>query len=634
METYIWLIPALPLAAFLINFLLGKRGLRQQTHWVASLAVIASFGLSVLAFLEVMAGKHLDQTLYRWIDAGPFDVTIGFLVDPLTAIMLLVVTSVSSLVHIFSIGYMKGDGGYYRFFSYLPLFVFSMLMLVLSPNFLQMYVFWEAVGLCSYLLIGFWYFKKSASDAAKKAFIVNRVGDFGFGLGVMLIFVLFGSLQFSEVFHAAHDVATANSGLLTWATILLFMGAIGKSAQFPLHVWLPDAMEGPTPVSALIHAATMVTAGIYMVARSQPLYAETPVTLGLVAAIGTITAFLGATIALVQTDIKRVVAYSTVSQLGYMCFALGVGGWIPAIFHLMTHAFFKGLLFLGAGSVIHGMHEEQDIRKMGGLRKYMPVTAWTFLLASLANAGIPPLAGFWSKDEILAAAFDKGQYLVYAVGLVTAFLTAFYMFRLYFLVFETRPRFDPEHVHPHESPPVMAIPLLVLAVATFFAGMLFGIPPEQGFIHQFLGPVFGHGSSEEAAHHIDPIAVAIKSVVATVVSAAGIVLAYAMYQRGTPSPEALGARYQGVYQFLLHKWRFDELYDAVFVRPTLALARGSWVFDAKVIDGMVNGTAALVASASAQLRKVQTGFVGNYALAVAFGMVLFVGIYLITATLR
>jgi NADH-quinone oxidoreductase subunit L len=634
MQSYIWLIPALPLVASMVNLLLGKRLLRQHTHWVASLAVAGAFGLSCLAFLDTLRGERLDVTLYTWIDNGAFQATIGFFVDPLTATMLVVVTAVASLVHMFSVGYMHGDGGYYRFFSYLPLFVFSMLMLVLSPNYLQMYVFWEAVGLCSYLLIGFWYFKRSASDAAKKAFIVNRVGDFGFGLGVMLVFVLFGTLQFHDVFEQAHEVAGQHQELLTWATLLLFMGAIGKSAQFPLHVWLPDAMEGPTPVSALIHAATMVTAGIYMVARSQPLYVETPTTLLIVTTIGAITAFLGATIALYQNDIKRVVAYSTVSQLGYMCFALGVGGWVAAIFHLMTHAFFKGLLFLGCGSVIHGLHEEQDIRKMGGLRKYMPLTAITFLIGSLANAGIPPFAGFFSKDEILAAAFINGQYLVYGVGLITAFLTAFYMFRLYFVVFEGRPRFDEGHVHPHESGPVMAIPLVLLAISSVVAGFIAGWPPEQGFIHQFLGPVFAHGG--EGEHHaIDMTKIFTLSAVATVVSAAGIALAAAVYLFRSIDPAAIGARFAGLYRFLVNKWYFDELYEGVFVRPTRELSLFSWqIVDVHIIDAAVNGTAGAVAGLSSLLRRVQTGFVGNYALAIAFGMVMMVGIYLVTSSLR
>jgi NADH-quinone oxidoreductase subunit L len=640
MASYIWLIPALPLLASVVNLLFGKRLLRQTTHWIATLAVGASLVLSGLVFLDVLAGRSLELSLYHWIESGSFKVEIGFKVDALTSIMLIVVTGVATLVHLFSIGYMHGDGGYYRFFAYLPLFVFSMLMLVLSPNYLQMYVFWEAVGLCSYLLIGYWFLRPSASDAAKKAFIVNRVGDFGFGLGVMLVFVLFGTLDFHSVFERAHDVAKEQGALLTWATLLLFMGAIGKSAQFPLHVWLPDAMEGPTPVSALIHAATMVTAGIFMVARSQPLFVETPLTLAIVAVIGVLTAFLGATIALVQNDIKRVVAYSTVSQLGYMCFALGIGAWVPAIFHLFTHAFFKGLLFLGSGSVIHGMHgvvaadQEQDIRFMGGLRRYMPLTAGVFLVGSLANAGIFPFAGFFSKDEILAAAFNDGQYVVYGIGLLTAFLTAFYMFRLYFVVFEGTPRFDATHHQPHESGPTMSLPLVVLAVATLVVGLATGLPPEQGFIHQFLGPVFEHGELA-AEHHIDMGQVLMLSAVATGVSLAGILLAFLMYRRGRPDPVALGARFPRLYRFLLNKWYFDELYDLLLVRSGREIAMFSWqVIDVHIIDGLVNGTAAAVGAISAGLRKLQTGFVGNYALAIAFGMVMMVGIYLISSTLR
>lgn len=635
LQDTIWLIPGLPLLAAVINLLFGKRLLRTQSHWVATLAVLASCVLSYQVFFAVWNGARLESELYQWISSGSFKVGIGALVDPLTAIMLVVVTTVATLVHIFAIGYMHGDGGYYRFFAYLPLFVFSMLMLVISTNYLQMYVFWEAVGLCSYFLIGFWFHKRSANDAAKKAFIVNRVGDFGFGLGVMLVFVLFGSLDFHKVFEAAEKVGHDQPTLLTWATVLLFMGAIGKSAQFPLHVWLPDAMEGPTPVSALIHAATMVTAGIFMVARSQPLFVETPVTLGIVAVIGVITAFLGATIALVQNDIKRVVAYSTVSQLGYMCFALGIGAWVPAIFHLFTHAFFKGLLFLGSGSVIHGMHEEQDIRRMGGLRRYMPLTALTFLIGSLANAGIPPLAGFFSKDEILAAAFTGGQYLIYGVGIITAFLTAFYMFRLYFLVFEGQPRFDQHHLQPHESGPAMATPLVLLAVASLGVGLLVGWPPEQGLIHAFLGPVFEHGEHAGGEHHVDMGLVTTLSGVATAVSIAGILLAFMMYRRGSPDPVALGARFPRLYRFLLNKWYFDELYGMTFIAATRESAMFLWqIFDTYIIDGLVNGTAASVAGISRQLRRVQTGFVGNYALAIAFGMVMMIGIFLITSTLR
>ena len=423
--------------------------------------------------------------------------------------MLLVVTSVGFLVHVYSTAYMHGDGGFYRFFSYLPLFVFSMLMLILANNFLLLFVFWEAVGLCSYLLIGYYFKRRSASNAAKKAFIVNRIGDLGFGLAIMWIYTAFGTLNFfgdTGVFAQAEN-GTVAGRTLTGIALLLFMGAMGKSAQFPLHVWLPDAMEGPTPVSALIHAATMVTAGIYLIARSHTLIQDSHTAMFVIATVGAFTALMAASIGMVQNDIKRVVAYSTVSQLGYMAFALGTGAWMTAIFHLMTHAFFKGLLFLGCGSVIHGMHEEQNIQNMGGLRKYMPLTFWTFLIGSLANAGVVPLAGFWSKDEIITGAWTSSTFPNYGkfiaiVGLVAAFMTAFYMFRLVFLTFFGKPRFDTEHLHPHESAPAMTIPLVILAVPSLLVGFLVGFPPDEGRFHKFLLPVFESGAaSHETSKH-------------------------------------------------------------------------------------------------------------------------------------
>ncbi|MDP9352418.1 MAG: NADH-quinone oxidoreductase subunit L, partial [Chloroflexota bacterium] len=414
MSSYIWLIPLAPLLAFLVNFLFGKRLRGNTTAYIGIASVAVSLLLSVLVFLEVRTTEEaFNLDVYRWIVSGDFEVGIGFYVDRLTSLMLLVVTAVSLLVHIYSIGYMHGDPGLYRFFSYLPLFTFSMLMLVLANNFLELYVFWEAVGLCSYLLIGFWYYKRSASDAAMKAFIVNRIGDFGFGLGVILLFTTFGTLAYQPVFERAPEVST---GTLTAITLLLFMGAMGKSAQWPLHTWLPDAMEGPTPVSALIHAATMVTAGVYLVARANPLFDNAAGTLQVVAVIGLVTALLGATIGLVQNDIKRVMAYSTISQLGYMFFALGIGAYVAAIFHLFTHAFFKALLFLGAGSVMHGINGETDMRRMGGLRRYMPQTFLALTIGSAALAGVVPFAGFWSKDEILGLAFIEHHYWIYTLG--------------------------------------------------------------------------------------------------------------------------------------------------------------------------------------------------------------------------
>jgi len=663
MADWLFLIPLLPLAAFAVNILLGRDYVRDQAHWIACPAVFGSWLVSVLVFLDIRENDEpLRQPLFRWIPAGDFTVDVTLVADELTAVMLLVVTTVGFLVHVYSIGYMHGDGGYYRFFSYLPLFVFSMLMLVLADNFLLLFVFWEGVGLCSYLLIGFWFKRRSAVNAAKKAFIVNRIGDLGFGLGIMWIFATFNTIDFEDVFARVGEVGT---GTLTGIALLLFLGACGKSAQFPLHVWLPDAMEGPTPVSALIHAATMVTAGIYMVARAHPIFLESETAMWVVAIIGAFTAFMAATIALAQNDIKRVVAYSTLSQLGYMAFALGTGAWVAAIFHLMTHAFFKGLLFLGAGSVIHGMHEEQDIQKMGGLRRVMPLTFWTFLVASLANAGLIPFAGFWSKDEIIVGSWISDEqpigYIVAVVGLITAFLTALYMFRLVFLTFFGQPRFDTAHLHPHESPPSMAVPLILLAIPAALIGFV-GFPPEDGPLHHFLEPVFeeegiepegtevaalvalqeepgstesedveGAGQSEEAEgeHHVSTATTVTFGILSTLAAAGGILVAYLTYITGTISARALGARYRGLYEFLRDKWRFDELYDRLLVRPAAAFATFCWrVIDEGLIDATVNGVATGIGAASQRLRHVQTGLVANYALAIALGMVVMVGVYL------
>ncbi len=462
MENFLWVIPAAPLAAFIITILLGRDVLKSQAHWPGIIGVGISFICAVLTFFNVVglkAGDSLNNHLFTWMDTGSysfdklqFNVPVTLRADHLTAVMLLVVTSVGFLVHVYSVGYMHGDGGYYRFFSYLPLFVFSMLMLVLANSYLLLFAFWEAVGLCSYLLVGFWFHRPDANNAAMKAFWTTRVGDIGFGLGTMLVWTTFGTFTYTDVFSRLDDrfkAGTISHNLITVICLLLFCGAIGKSAQVPLQTWLPDAMLAPTPVSALIHAATMVTAGIYLVARSWPLFDLSPGARDVVAIVGITTAVLGATIGIVQRDIKRVLAYSTISQLGYMCFALGVGAYIPAIFHLVTHAMFKGLMFLGSGSVIHGMHEEQDLFKMGGLRKKMPITAYTFLIGALAISGVTGLAGFWSKDEIIVGSYHAGYPVIAVLGLITAGLTAFYMFRLYFLAFEGKPRYDQEHVHPH-----------------------------------------------------------------------------------------------------------------------------------------------------------------------------------------
>jgi NADH-quinone oxidoreductase subunit L len=666
MADYLFLIPALPLLAFAINFIFGRRFVRDKAHWIAAPAVFASFVLSLMVFFDVRdKGEPLEQHLFTWIPSGTFQVPVTLHVDQLTAVMLLVVTSVGFLVHFYSIGYMHGDSSYYRFFSYLPLFVFSMLMLVLADNFLLLFVFWEAVGLCSYLLIGYYHKRRSANNAAKKAFIVNRIGDLGFGIGIMWIFTAFGTLNFfgdSGVFHLA-QTGTVSGGTLTAISLLLFMGAMGKSAQFPLHVWLPDAMEGPTPVSALIHAATMVTAGIYLIARAHPIVEQSQTAMWVIATIGALTAFMAATIAVTQNDIKRIVAYSTVSQLGYMAFALGTGAWISAIFHLMTHAFFKGLLFLGCGSVIHGMHEEQDIQKMGGLRKYMPITFWTFMAGSLANAGVIPFAGFWSKDELIAGAWTSTVFpnwgnLIAIVGLVSAFLTAFYMFRLVFLTFFGKPRFDEHEVHVHESGPAMTIPLVLLAIPSLLVGF-FGFPPDEGRIHKFLAPVFSdtgqtteaaaqpaetaslyvlqetttdeHASDETAAHEEHHISNSTKwtfGVISTVVALSGILAAYLTYITGTISATAVARRFEGIYTFLYNRWFIDAFYDRVFIQPAKRFAMFCWrVIDVGIIDAAVNGTASLVTGVSGRLRTLQTGLVANYALAIALGMVVIIGVY-------
>ncbi len=632
MADWLFLIPLLPLAAFGINILLGRSMIRDKAHLVAIPAVLGSWILSLLVLLEINDTEHgISQRLFTWIPSGEFNADVSLYADQLTAIMLMVVTTVGLLVHVYSVGYMHGEDGYYRFFSYLPLFVFSMLMLVLADNLLLLFVFWEAVGLCSFLLIGYYFRRRSAANAAKKAFIVNRIGDLGFGLGIMLAFWTFGTISFygeEGLFERAfeHEALGIGGGTMTAIGILLFIGACGKSAQFPLHVWLPDAMEGPTPVSALIHAATMVTAGIYMTARTYTIFISSETAMLFVAVIGAFTAVMAATIALTQNDIKRIVAYSTVSQLGYMAFALGTGAWVAAIFHLMTHAFFKGLLFLGCGSVIHGMHEEQDIRKMGGLRAHMPITFVTFLIGALANAGLIPLAGFWSKDEIIVGAWisDSPFGRVAAVlGLIAAFLTALYMFRLVFLVFFGKPRYDTQNVHPHESGPWMTVPLILLAIPSLLIGFI-GFPPEDGWFQHFLHHSFEH--VEE--HHVSLTTTVTFGVISTLAAVGGIFAAWLTYSRGSISAEAIGERYPALYRFLLNKWYIDEVYDGVIVRPLRAASMFLWrIVDIGVIDAAVNGVAAGIGGISQRLRHVQTGFVANYALAIALGMVLLVGVY-------
>jgi NADH-quinone oxidoreductase subunit L len=611
--------------------------------WIVPVTLVAiSWALSMVVFANVIfGGNEYHVTLYEWIGAGDFHVKIAFFVDALTAMLLLVVSTVGLLVHVYSIGYMYGDRGFWRFFAYLNLFMFSMLLLILGDNFLMLYVGWEAVGLCSYLLIGFWYKKPSAAGAAKKAFIVNRIGDFGFGLGIMAIWTLLGTLQFDEVFA---KIGTLDPVWITVIALLLFAGAVGKSAQFPLHVWLPDAMEGPTPVSALIHAATMVNAGVYMVARANPIFAESATAMWVVASIGAFTAVFAAAIALTQNDIKKVLAYSTVSQLAYMFLALGIGAWVAAIFHLVAHGFFKGLLFMGSGSVIHGAAGEQDMRFMGGLRDRMKWTYRTMVVGSLALAGIPIFAGFFSKDEILGEAFNRGYYLFYAIGVVVAFMTAFYTFRMIYMTFHGSwrgPREAWRHVH--ESAPTMVWPLVILAVPTVLAGLFLGIPPEGGLIHTWLEDVFGHaeeagilaGSLAAGHHGFEPFGIGgLLLLIGAGVGTAGIWMAHRWYVGDPDAPRRFVERIPfglgpGMYAASVNKYYVDDLYQLVFARGGVLIGNALWWFDAKVIDGAVNGAGWVAQRSGGLLRKAQTGRVENYGLGMAAGLVLVLVAYLV-----
>ena len=624
MISLVWLIPAFPLAAFLASGLFGRRWLGRMTGVIASAAVGLSALLSIGVFLEVLGGKtQTVVTLYRWIGVGEFSVNVSALVDPLSSVMLLVVTVVSFLIFVYSNGYMEHDAGFYRFFAWLSLFVFAMLILVMADNYLLMFVGWEGVGLCSYLLIGFWFERPAPYYAAKKAFVMNRIGDWGYTIGIITIFLVFGSMNFVDVFKRL-DESALPQGTLTLICIALFFGATGKSAQLPLYSWLPDAMEGPTPVSALIHAATMVTSGVYLVARSMPLFEVAGPSLQIVGIVGAITAIFAATIALVQFDIKRVMAYSTVSQLGYMFLALGVGAPVAAIFHLATHAFFKALLFLGSGSVIHGLGGEQDMRKMGGLHRKMPVTFWTMLVAGGALAALFPLSGFWSKDEILGAAFGSGHLVLYAIGIVTAVLTAFYVTRALWMTFYGEPRDHHLYDHAHESPRVMTLPLMALAVGSAVLGVAIGYAPEQGFIHQFLNPVVEAGVVEHVPELATIIALALVSVVA---GAIGIAVGFSMYVRHRPDPAALTRAAGPIYRILVNKYYIDELYDHRFVEGARAIAGASWAFDIHIIDGLANRLGWALAMGGQGLRRVQTGIVGNYALTIVAGLLLVLVVY-------
>ncbi len=650
-DVLIPLIPALPLAGFALTALVGRR-LDKEAHWLPVGMVVASWVIAlVVAFTALTGGAPFTDhgyavKLWDWIPAGRFNVDAGFFVDNLTACLLIVVTTIGMLVHVYSIGYMSHDGGYWRFFAYLNLFMFSMLVLVLASSWLLLFVAWELVGLSSYLLIGFWYRRRSAALAAKKAFIVNRVGDVGFALGIMAIFTNTGTLDIRASIE--HLVSGAPMTIPIWViALLVFAGAVGKSAQFPLHVWLPDAMEGPTPVSALIHAATMVNAGVYLVARANPIFGQAPQVMVLVAAIGVFTAILAASIAFTQTDIKRVLAYSTLSQLGYMFAALGVGAWTAAIFHLMTHGFFKGLLFLDSGSVIHSVHDEQDMRRMGGLWRKIPITYWTMLIGAVAISGIPPLAGFFSKDEILGEAFKNGFYWVWAIGFLVAGMTAFYMFRLIGLTFWGESRVDPKvEPHIHESPPSMAVPLILLAIPSILLGIALGWPPESGILHGWLGPVFeeteqamGRTAGAYQFFGIDGVLF-----IATVgIAAIAIVVAWRIF-----GVELFGIRLRphrdvaervttanGATRFLyrasINKWWFDDLNDLLFIRVGGRVAAFLWWFDRTVVDGAVNGIGTLTGDAGRGLRRVQTGRVQNYALGIALGLLVMAGSYLLIA---
>ncbi len=637
---YIRFIPLVPLIGVIINGILGSRLPKRWAGLIACSTVGVSFIISVLTFIKLISLPETNRVLidpvYTWISSGLLFARLSLLVDPLTAVMILVVSGVGFLIHVYSVGYMHEDRGYARYFTYLNLFTFAMLLLVLADNLLLMYVGWEGVGLCSYLLIGFWYEKKSAADAGKKAFIVTRIGDFGFMLGIFLLFWSLGgkdiwTIDIREIAEGCHFLDPA---VVTVIALLLLMGAVGKSAQIPLYVWLPDAMEGPTPVSALIHAATMVTAGAYMIARMNFIYLLSPTAITVVAIIGVATAFYAATIGLVQNDIKRVLAYSTISQIGYMFLAAGVGAFAAGIFHLMTHAFFKALLFLGAGSVMHAMQGELDMRRMGGLRRYLPKTYWTFLAATLAISGVPLFSGFFSKDEILWSAFSShhGHWAFWLVGIITAGLTAFYMFRCLFLTFHGDFRGE-EHIreHLHEPSRTMTVPLIILAILSVIGGYV-GIPRALGGInriHSFLLPVFG-GHAGEGSHAVEWVEYLLMGL-SIVVAFAGIAFAYYMYIRNTAYPRKLAEIFRGIpYKILLNKYYVDEIYDALIVQPIkYSSTKLLWkVMDVGVIDGIVNGVARLVELFSRAFRRLQSGDVQNYAFSIVLGAVVIIG-YLI-----
>ncbi len=681
------LIPLIPFLGFLINATIGRRWPKSLSGGVATAAMGLSFGVAAMQVwhlwhLEPVHGvRAIEQTVFTWLQSDTLTIPLAFRIDPLSSLMILVITGIGSLIHLYSTEYMheETDSEFARYFSYLNLFASFMLVLVLGSSFPVMFVGWEGVGLCSYLLIGFYYAKPSAADAGKKAFIVNRIGDFGFILGMLLIFALFGTLNFQDVATAVSQLPTEQHwGLITIATMLLFLGATGKSAQVPLYVWLPDAMEGPTPVSALIHAATMVTAGVYMIGRNAVLFSHAPETLGIVAVVGCVTALMAGTIGLVQNDIKRVLAYSTVSQLGYMFLAMGVGAFAGGIFHLYTHAFFKALLFLGSGAVIHALHGEQDLRKMGGLRKELPITYWTFLIGTLAIAGVPLFSGFFSKDEILWKTYESGHIVLWVLAVLTAFLTATYMFRLVYMAFAGERRggagahgHADAHGHAaaaqghgpdahggghlHDAPPAMAIALIVLAIGSVAAGYV-GVPhvlKGDNRIESYLEPSFvahGAGAAEtamvtggegapaehalaaeaSAGEHGGSSMEMMLMIFSVLVAGAGILTATYFFKWKPEAADSVAASMSGVHSLLLNKYYVDELYNAIIVQPIKRVSTGVlWKgVDAGMIDGTVNAVGLVVRGWSAVLRRLQTGSVRAYAMSLFVGVVVIVGYYL------
>ncbi len=632
MAELFWLIPLIPGGSSLLLILFGTKLSRRWIAWQAVSAVFLSFLLTLAAFVHLArlpdASPALSKTLLPWISSGSFSSPISFVFDHLTAVMALVVTGVGLLIHVYSTAYMAEDRSFSRYFAHLNLFTFFMLILVMASGLVLMFVGWEGVGLCSYLLIGFWFDRPAAAKAGMKAFIVNRVGDAAFVIGILFLLVRGGGSGFAAINEAAAS-GLLPSGLATLVAILLFIGATGKSAQIPLYVWLPDAMEGPTPVSALIHAATMVTAGVYMVCRLSGLYAASIPASTVVAWIGAATALFAATMALVQNDIKKVLAYSTISQIGYMFIGCGVGAYAAGLFHLVTHAFFKSLLFLAAGSVIHSLSGEQDMRRMGGLRKRLPVTFPVFLIGALAISGVPFLSGFFSKDAILTSAFSGGHYVLYGLGLLGAVLTAFYMFRLVYMTFYGKERLTQEAGHRvHESPRAMIIPLVFLAAFSVLAGYI-GLPMLFGGKADLFGR-FIEGSVKTVGHHLAAPTEGALIIAATAAALMGIALAYVFYRRTPALPGRLASRFPGLYRLLVHKYYIDEIYDAAAVRPLVRGAEKVYArFDLKVIDGALNGSAAAASQAGRGLNFLQSGLVRDYALAFLAGAILFLGFLLL-----